>query len=794
VTAAPVIRAASGGLFRRRLVQTTVIFVVLAASAAAATLGLSLLTNANEAFQNGFAAHHEADVAVSIDAAHVTSAQLAKTAHVPGVTKAAGPYPEVTIALQGSGGSGRSRGGGGSSGPMMTVGRASPGGPLDDLIVNQGHWPAGPGQIAVAVYRGFLPPIGSKVTVTSAPGRPQLTVVGYAGSAARYGDAWVTPAQAAALGQPGTAAAGQMLYTFSQAGTAQQISADITALKAALPAGAITSYQSWLGSAGQTHAESSINAPFVVAFAILALVMSVLIVANVVSAAVVAAYRRIGVLKSIGFTPVQVTAAYVAQAGVPAAAGCVTGIVLGNLWVVPMLNKAARLFKAGAQHVPLWINVTVPLGMCVLSGLAALVPALRAGRLSAVAAIAAGQAPWAGGGYTAHRLLGQVALPRPVTIGLAAPFARPARSAATAAAIMVGVIAVILAVGLDSSLAKANQVSSLGTGQVTVSPASSGPLQQNLTASQARQAAAALRAQPGTARYVAEATGGGTGLPGQYPAVGVTGLPILGVTAYDGDSAWLGWNMISGRWCHRPGEVDVNTSFLTQTGLSVGRKVTLSVNGKPVGARIVGQVFNPNLPSVFTSWQTLGGAAAGLTVSSYDVGLSPGVSPHAYALALRRDLGAGFTVAAGQGGGAITNLADTSLIRLLTLLVAVLAGLGVLNSVLMVTRERVHDLGIYKALGMTPRQAIAMVVCWVIAPAIAAAIIAVPAAMILHSVTMQAIGHHADTGIPASILAIYRPAELLLLALSGLVIAAAGALLPAIWAAASKTVTALRAE
>lgn len=794
MTAAPVIRAASGGLFRRRLAQTVVIFVVLAASAGAATLGLSLLTNANEAFQNGFAAHHGADVAVSIDSAHVTSAELAKTAHVLGVTKAAGPYPEVTLTLQGGGGSARLRGGGGSSGPMVTVGRASPGGPLDDVIVNRGHWPDGPGQIAVAVYRGFLPPLGSKVTVTSVPGKPQLTVVGYAGSAARYGDAWVTPAQAAALGKPGTAGAEQMLYAFSQAGTAQQISADITALKAALPAGAIASYQSWLGSANQTHAESSINAPFVVAFAVLALVVSVLIVANVVSAAVVAGYRRIGVLKSIGFTPAQVTVAYIAQASVPALAGCVTGTLLGNVWVVPMLNKAAGLFKVGAQHVPLWINVTVPLGMFILVGLAALVPAWRAGRLSAVAAIAAGQAPRPGGGYTTHRLLGKVALPRPVTIGLAAPFARPARSAATVAAIMFGVIAVILAVGLDSSLAKANQISSLGSGQVNISPASASPLQQEFTANQAQQAAAALRAQPGTARYVAESDGAGTGFPVQSPAVGVTGLPILSVTAYDGGSSWLGWNMISGRWYHHPGEVDVNTAFLTQTGLSVGDKVTVTVNGKPVTVQIVGQVFHPNVPSVFTSWQTLGGAAAGLTASSYDVGLRSGVSPQAYTLALGRDLGTGFTVSTGQGGEAITNLADTSLIRLLTLLVAVLAGLGVLNSVLMLTRERVHDLGIFKAIGMTPQQAIAMVVCWVIAPAVAAAVIAVPAAIILHSVTMQAIGHQAGTGIPAGILAIYRPDELFLLALSGLVIAAAGALLPASWAAASKTTTALRAE
>ena len=47
-------------------------------------------------------------------------------------------------------------------------------------------------------------------------------------------------------------------------------------------------------------------------------------------------------------------------------------------------------------------------------------------------------------------------LPRPVTMGLAAPFTRPARSAVTLAAVTFGLTAVVLATGLDSSLAKIN--------------------------------------------------------------------------------------------------------------------------------------------------------------------------------------------------------------------------------------------------------------------------------------------------------------------------------------------------
>jgi putative ABC transport system permease protein len=171
----------------------------------------------------------------------------------------------------------------------------------------------------------------------------------------------------------------------------------------------------------------------------------------------------------------------------------------------------------------------------------------------------------------------------------------------------------------------------------------------------------------------------------------------------------------------------------------------------------------------------------------------PGTYLPAYA-ALGQELGTGFSVHVPKSGEQSGGLRSSSPVQLLTLLVAVLAGLGVLNSILMATRERVHDLGMFKALGMTPRQTIAMVVCWVVVPAIVAAVIAVPVAIALHSVTMRAIGHAIDTGIPASVLAVYQPGQLLLLALSGLVIAAAGALLPATWAAVSKTMTALRAE
>ena len=135
-----------------------------------------------------------------------------------------------------------------------------------------------------------------------------------------------------------------------------------------------------------------------------------------------------------------------------------------------------------------------------------------------------------------------------------------------------------------------------------------------------------------------------------------------------------------------------------------------------------------------------------------------------------------------------------SLIGTLTLLLALVAGLGVVNTVVLHTRERVHDLGVFKAVGMTPGQTVGMVVCWVAGTGLVAGLIAVPAGIALHHYVLPAMASAANLGLPASSLAVYRGWELAALALAGAVIAAAGALLPAGWAARASTAAALHAE
>lgn len=95
---------------------------------------------------------------------------------------------------------------------------------------------------------------------------------------------------------------------------------------------------------------------------------------------------------------------------------------------------------------------------------------------------------------------------------------------------------------------------------------------------------------------------------------------------------------------------------------------------------------------------------------------------------------------------------------------------------------------------MAPRQTLAMVVCSVTGIGIVAGLIAIPAGVALHRYVVPVMAHAAQSDVPGALLSVYPRWELALLALSGLLIAAAGALGPASWVARIRTATALRAE
>jgi putative ABC transport system permease protein len=774
-----VVRAARGGLGRRRL-QAVIIGLVVLAATATSTVALGLLANAHGPFDRAFARQRGADVIAAVNTSAVAAAGLAATAQLAGVTAAAGPFPEVSVTAQvtvpGVPGS--------SPVPMRVAGRSSPGGPVDDLTLDYGHWPDGDGQIVMARGAGVF--TGSTLTV----GSRKLTVVGVADSVTGTADAWVLPSEVATLGGRAGIRQAQMLYRFANAGSTSAIAADIASVRAALPRGALLGPPlSYLTVRLAEEGGVAPWVPFIVAFGVIALVISVLIVVNVVSGAVIAGTTRIGVLKSIGFTPAQVVASYVLLVAVPAAIGCVAGIICGNLLAIPMLKVNANVYAVGTLSVPLWVDVAVPLAALALTVAGAVPPALRAGRMSAIHAIAAGRAPRAAHGYFAHRALSRLrSVPRAITLGLAAPAARPGRTLVTVAAIVFGAAAATFGAGLATSLNRVVSDTPEASLPVQVSSNRAGPGDPDaMTATQQRAITSVLAAQPGTMRYLAVGSGQ-LSLPGLADTVQAT--------AYGDDPALTGLPLISGRWYSgSPGtaEVDVNTLFLTETGTSVGSAYPLIADGHRITVRIVGEVFQPgkNL-DMYLNPTTLAAVDPGAGPQQYDVAIRPGTSPQAYANAVSAALGGSCSAVVAHANGLFA--AVITLIAMLTVLIMVVAGLGVLNTVALQIRERAHDIGVFKAIGMTPRQILAMIVCSVAATGLVAGIVAVPAGVYLHHGVMPVMAHAANSGYPPSLISVYAQWELILLALAGLVIAVAGALGPAGWAARTRTAFVLRAE
>jgi ABC-type antimicrobial peptide transport system permease subunit len=428
--------------------------------------------------------------------------------------------------------------------------------------------------------------------------------------------------------------------------------------------------------------------PFIIAFGVLALVISVLIVVNVVSGAVIAGITRIGVLKSLGFTPAQVVASYVLMVAVPGIFGCVAGVACGNLLAIPLLSQQAQVYQVGVLGVPFWVDVTVPLAVLAVTAAGAVLPALRAGRMSAVAAIATGRAPRPAHGYLVQRALARL-----------------------------------------TRLPRADHLS----------------------------------------------------LPGV--AIGVK------VTAYGADPAWARLTLVAGQLYSGPDQVDVNTLFLTDTGTTVGSAYTLVSGSHHLTVTIAGEVFQPgNQPSMDMSAATLHAVDPAAQPSQYDASVKPGTSAQDYANTLSAALGRSFAVSVNGGSDLV------GVVTLVTMLITVVAGLGVLNTVVLQIRERAHAIGVFKAVGMIPRQTLVMIVCSVAAVGLLAGIVAVPAGVYLHHGVLPVMTSAANSGTPPSLLSVYQPWELIVLALAGLVIAVAGALGPASWAARTRTVFALRAE
>ncbi|MBX9363384.1 FtsX-like permease family protein [Streptomyces sp. WAC04114] len=746
---------ASRAAVKRRRLQTVVIGLVVLFSSATILLGLGLLNAASAPFDKAFSQQRGAHIVASFDLGKAEEEDVARTAKRPGVEAAAGPFQQAVVELpqdwlwM-------------SAGSMTVVGRADPSGPVDHIRLLEGRWATRPGEIVVNWPVDGSPGDGSLGQRLKVPGAPPLTVVGFASSMSKSAGAWVSPKQMAAM-QPTSA---QMLYRFTEHSSDSRLRSDVTTATAELPDGSVTAVQSYLTLKRAFSSQADAYLPFMALFAVLGLLVSVLIVANVVSGAVVSGYRHIGVLKSLGFTPNQVVAVYLVMVSFPAFIGCVIGTAIGNAVAAPILRVAFTGIQTGSATIEFspWLSVVTLLGMPVLVAAAALVPALRAHRLSAAQAIMAGSAPRTGRGLRVQRWLSGTRLPRAMSLGLGQPFTRVSRTALTMAAIVLGVTTVTLTTGLTSTMvAYADRGKTEGVAQVDIEAGSPGGKKApRLDDAEIEQK---LRALPGAdqvrVRALANVLVGGSTDP-RY------------ANFYRGDTGDLAEEIVRGRMPERAGEAVAGPAFLRQNGLDVGDRVTVHLNGRQMPVTFVGEVMEGNARAMDFGWQTLERLAPELQATEYSVRLERGADAQAYVDAVEKmDPGLHASMKRPDNAASTTVVGFASLF---TLLLAVVAALGVFNTVLLNIRERRRDLGMLKSIGMTPRQVILMTVTSVAGVGAVAGVVGIPLGIVAHRVLVDQV---AVIAFPESMKDVWHVPQLAGLALAGVVIAVLGALIPA---------------
>jgi putative ABC transport system permease protein len=277
-------------------------------------------------------------------------------------------------------------------------------------------------------------------------------------------------------------------------------------------------------------------------------------------------------------------------------------------------------------------------------------------------------------------------------------------------------------------------------------------------------------------------------------------LPVVGealFVGYDGDFGQTGFEMISGRVPSSPGEAAAGTNFFRRSGLSVGDTVEIAHGTRSMTVTLVGELFDTEsteqlfVRGLLEDVLSLDPAA---TVGKWEI--QPSVPADRYADWLSQ-------TTAGAVGAYTLDASTRDEEFLLFLSVVALLGVvlvsisfgGVFNTVLLETRQRAREVAVLKAIGMAPRQVVALVVASVVPIGLVAGVLGVPIGLAFQRGVLSYMGEtFANTNIPESSFDVFGSALLAVLALGGLAIAAVGAWLPAQRAARATIAPVLQAE
>jgi putative ABC transport system permease protein len=590
------------------------------------------------------------------------------------------------------------------------------------LTPEEGAWPPPPGEIVIerAAMRVAKTTVGGTVELDIPGSRPRtLRVAGVVhdiGQAPAWQDrmvyGYVTPATLAELGYSPEPTELRILVAEHRLDRGH-ITTVAEAVADRLRTRGVTVTQVWMRPPGVHPHQSQMDSLLWLqqSMGVLALVLSGLLVATLMSALLAGQVRQIGAMKAIGGRTGQIAAGYAWMVMILCLIAFAIGWPLGWLGAKAYITFVSGILNIDVHdtHLPVWVIATqFAVGLAVPL-LAAAVPVLRATRATPAEAMRDHGVSTPGKIRDRDRRSFLPRLPRLFTMAGRNTFRRRARTALTMTALSLGGATFIAALNLGTSL------NGTMDGQADA-------LRYDVAANLDRpypreKVGEAARGVPGVAlaeTWLRTPVTVGDG-PAAPLAPTLYGVPI--------DTPMLRLPVLSGRWLTPR---DTNAIVISHNlaeefpMLKVGGDARLRVNGKFTTWHVVGvvrQVAAP--PAAWTAYDQLAGATGSAGMSNAVRVLASDHNP-ATLTAVRQGLDRALT---GVGIDLLANdntveaqqglrdhiLVIVAFLGLMTLLSILIGGLGLATTMAVNVIERTREIGVLRAVGATTATVLALV-------------------------------------------------------------------------------------
>jgi putative ABC transport system permease protein len=525
---------------------------------------------------------------------------------------------------------------------------------------------------------------------------------------------------------------------------------------------------------------NTLNSMFMGLFSVLGLAAVGMIVFNTIGGQVLSQYRNIGLLKSVGFMPHQVTLMFLGEHLLIGLTAAFTGILLG-LAVAPNLTST---LAENLNTTPPDIYAPGPLLVVLVSveitvALATLIPAWQGGRINAVQAITVGYRSRHRRASLLAKFSSWLRMPVVITMGLKDTLTRPLRAFIAISSLLLSVLVAMTAVGAQTT------AEYLSNSRIYFNGTSADmKVMRNFVPPETIEKE--ILTHPNVLDYYEESF-----LWGQAP--GHSEQP-LAVRLLKGNYQNFEFLIKEGRMISAPGEAVMGFAVLDLMDAQVGDTVEIMVEGEMVKVTIVGRnIENYNMNNVvITSFET------------YHTQVDTNPQPLTYYLQLEDyESAEGLRkewLEKSQGLlniSVITDEPHTSIVQLVSLIVSMglilmaVAGTNLMSTSLLGIRERVRDFGIQKSLGFTPTQIAWSVVVGAVTISLIALLAGITLGLMLMEWFISQVGIQIGAG-PDFYIIHWGGMGILLPVL--VLIAIASSLLPAMRAARLEVVEALRYE